>query len=191
MINKSQIIGNIAVDRSTVTSQPNFHEPFSSSLQKRTSESSTSNVIPTKKCFVVTSTISNNSMVQIASSSSGTSTPTPTPPPTTTTTSYVTFKPPILNKNGPLHRAEGSTILLGNKQYQLVKAPSSQIKAAVINGTNIGIRPQPTPIKVSTIHQYIIFLLTLNNTYFCNIILDYEKVVFFISVSYHEFKVFK
>lgn len=130
--NKSQTIGNTAVEPSTVTSQPlnNFYESFSSSLQKKTSESSTPKVMSTKKCIVVTSTISNSPLVQVTASSSGTATTIPT---------FVTFKPSQINKsmaNSALIRAEGNTIVLGNKQFQLLKGSASQMRA-VVNGTSI------------------------------------------------------
>lgn len=151
---KSQTIGNTGIKPSNVTSQPinNFYESFSSSLQKKTSESSTSKMIPTKKCIVVTPTISNSSLVQVtAVSSSQTATSTPT-----TTTTFLTFKPSIHNKivaNSPLRRVEGSTILLGNKQYQLVKGPSGQMKA-VVNGNNILLKSPPASIvKVCIINS--------------------------------------
>lgn len=158
--NKPQTIGNTAIEPSIITSQPlnNFYESFSTSLQKKPSETSTSQIIPAKKCIVVTPNISNSSMVQAIASSSQTAIPIPTP---TTTTTYVTFKPPIQSKksisNNLLQRAEGSTILLGNKQYQLVKGPSGQMRA-VVNGTNILVKSSPTNIiKVSKIHHLLIF----------------------------------
>lgn len=151
-----------------ITSQPlnNFYESFSTSLQKKPAETSTSQMIPAKKCIVVTPNISNSPMVQAIASSSqtATSTPTPTPTPTTTTTTtYVTFKPPIQSKNcmpnNLVQRPESSTILLGNKQYQLVNGSGAM--RAVVNGTNILVKPSPSNInKVSKIHHLIIFLQT-------------------------------
>jgi len=135
----------------------NFYESFSTSLQNNPAETSTSQMIPAKKCIVVTPNISNSPMVQAIASSSQTATSTPI----TTTTTYVTFKPPIQSKsstpNNLVQRPEGNTILLGNKQYQLVKGPSSAMRA-VVNGTNILVKPSPSNIiLVSKIHHLIIF----------------------------------
>jgi len=150
--NKPQTIGNTSVEPSIVTSQPlnNFYESFSSSLQTKPSETCTSQTMPAKKCIVVTPTISNGPMVQAIASSSQTATS--APPPTT----YVTFKPPIQTKkpmaNTFLQRAEGSTIVLGNKQYQLVKGPTGQMRA-VVNGANILVKSSSSSaVKVSKIH---------------------------------------
>uniref|UniRef100_A0A2S2P9M4 MYND-type domain-containing protein n=2 Tax=Schizaphis graminum TaxID=13262 RepID=A0A2S2P9M4_SCHGA len=109
-----------------------FYESFSSSLQtKVSSNSSIPKVIQTKKCVVVKPAISKNNLIQVTASSSETSTGTPT---------YVTFKPAIQNNksftNNSIQRAEGGTILLGNRQYQLVKGSTGQMKA-FMNGTNI------------------------------------------------------
>jgi len=154
---KSQTIGNNGIDPSIVTSQPinNFYTTSSihSSLQKNGSELTTSKVIPTKKCIVVTPTISNSPLVQVTASSIGTATS------TATTSKILTFKPPIQNKtavNSTLHRHEGSTIVLGNKQYQLVKGPSGTMRAAVVNGSNILLRSPPTSfVKVCIINLSI------------------------------------
>jgi len=132
-----------------------FYESFSSSLPtKVSSESSIPKVIQTKKCVVVKPAISKNNLIQVTASSSETTTGTPT---------FVTFKPAIQNNksltNSPLQRAEGGTILLGNKQYQLVKGPSGQMRA-FMNGTNILFKSPPNVIiKVCKIHQYIILTI--------------------------------
>jgi len=60
--------------------------------------------------------------------------------------------------NSSLQRAEGSNITIGNKQYQLVKGPTGQMRA-VINKPKEFIKPQPTVMtKVYKIYQYILFL---------------------------------
>ncbi|XP_060877923.1 uncharacterized protein LOC132950461 isoform X2 [Metopolophium dirhodum] len=144
----SQTIDNNGIEPSIVTSQPinNFYTTSSihSSLQKKASELTTSKVIPTKKCIVVTPTISNGPLVQVTASSTETATS------TATTSKILTFKPSIQNKtvmnsSSPLHRVEGSTIVFGNKQYQLVKGPSGHMRA-VVNGTNLLLKSQPTTI---------------------------------------------
>ncbi|XP_003246246.1 uncharacterized protein LOC100568840 [Acyrthosiphon pisum] len=126
--------GDTAVEPTIATSQPlnNFYEPLSYSLQKKTSESSTSKVIPTKKYIVVTSAISNSSLVQVTSSFSGTAK-------TLTPTTFVTFNPSIQNKksvtNSQLHKAIGGIILIDNKHYKLVRGPLGRMRA-VVNGSN-------------------------------------------------------
>jgi len=142
--------GNTTVEPPITMSQPlnNFYESFSSSLQRKvSSDSFTSKVMPTKKRVVVTSTIANNSLVQGTSTLSETTTITTT----TTTATLVTLKPTIQNNSpiatNPLLRAEGSTIFVGNRQYQLVKGPSGQMRA-VVNGTNILVKSPTTTIKV-------------------------------------------
>jgi len=173
---KSQTIDNNRIEPSIVTSQPinNFYTTSSihSSLQKKASELTTSKVLPTKKCIVVTPAISNSPLVQVTASSTETATS------TATTSKFLTFKPSIQNKtvvNSPLHRAEGSTIIFGNKQYQLVKGPSGHMRA-VVNGTNLLLKSPPTTIvKVCIINSSIYnFLQTLYSNYFYNIILDCE-----------------
>ncbi|XP_022181956.1 uncharacterized protein LOC111041828 [Myzus persicae] len=59
--NKSQTIGNTAIEQSI----KNFDESFSSSTQKKNSESFSSKVIPTEKCMTVMPSISNSSLMQI------------------------------------------------------------------------------------------------------------------------------
>lgn len=142
-----------AVEPTSSTSQPlnNFYKPLSYSLQKKTSESSTSLGIPTKKCIVVKPATSNSSLVQVTSPFSGTAT-------TSTPTTFVTFNPSIQkNKsviNSQLHRAIGGIILIDNKQYKLVQAPLGQMRAGV-NGSNILVTsPSIVIIKVCKIHQY-------------------------------------
>jgi len=156
--NKTQTISNTAVKQSILTSQPlnNFYQSFSSSLQNKTFEPSTSKVISTNKCFVVASTISHSNLVPVTASLSKSATSIPSP-----TTTYVTFKPAVPNNismaNNSLHRAEGGTIVVGNKQYQLVKGPTGQMRA-VINKPRTFIKPAPPIItKVCKIHQYIYF----------------------------------
>ncbi|KAF0755241.1 MYND-type domain-containing protein [Aphis craccivora] len=85
--------------------------------------------------------ITKTHLVQIATSSSETGTGTPT---------YImTFKPAVQNNRSsaisPFQRAEGSIILLGNKQYQLVMAPAGQNKA-VENGSKILVKLAPPAI---------------------------------------------
>jgi len=151
---KAQTIGNTTVESLNTSKQPlhNFYESFSSSLQKTvSSESSIPKAVPTKKCIVVKPAITKTHLVQVATTSSETGTGIPT---------YMTFKPAVQNNKspaiGPLQRAEGSTILLGNKQYQLVKGPAGQMRA-VMNGSNILVKsPPPAIIKVCKIHHYII-----------------------------------
>jgi len=139
---KPQTIGIAGIEQSVVTTQPinNFYESFSSSLQKEASEPSTSNVISTNKCIVVTSAISNSPLVQVTASSSRTATSTPT---------TSTFKPSIqINEtvaNSPLCRAEGGTIVLDNKQYELVTGPSVQMRD-LVNGSNILVNSPPSDI---------------------------------------------
>lgn len=123
--NKRQVIGNTTVEPSIVTSQPltSFHKPQFSSPQKKTSE-----VIPTKKSIVLTpTTITNSPLVQVTSSSSETATITP---PTNT---CGTLHPTIQNKksvaNSYIHRTECSTIVIDNKEYQLIKESSGQLRA--------------------------------------------------------------
>ncbi|XP_003246470.1 uncharacterized protein LOC100574764 [Acyrthosiphon pisum] len=142
----SQTINNNGIEPSIATSRPinNFYTTSSihSSLQKKASELTTSKMIPSKKCIVITPTISNSPLVQVTASSTETATS------TATTSKFLTFKPSIQNKtvvNSPLHSAEGSTIVLGNKQYQLVKGPSGTMRA-VVNGTNILLKSPPTRI---------------------------------------------
>ncbi|CAI6359648.1 unnamed protein product [Macrosiphum euphorbiae] len=141
--NKTQTIGNTAIKPKILTGQPlnNFYQSFSSSLQNKNLEPSTSKVIPTNKCFVVATTISHSPLVQVTASLSKSATTIPA-----TTTTFVTFKPAVPNNismvNGTLQRAEGSTILVGNRQYQLVKGPTGQMRA-VINKAKTFIKPQP------------------------------------------------
>ncbi|XP_029347894.1 uncharacterized protein LOC100569364 [Acyrthosiphon pisum] len=142
MINgeKTQTIGNTAANPSILTSQPsnNLYQSFSSSLQNKTSETSTSKVIPTNnKCFVLPPTISHSPLVEATASMSK----------STTTTKYLTFKSAVPNNismpNSSLCSADGRTIVVGNKQYQLVKEPTGQMRA-VINKTKIFFKPPPT-----------------------------------------------
>lgn len=157
MINtkKAQTTGNTTVESLNIPKPPlhNFYESFSSSLQKTVSpESSIPKAVPTKKCIVVKPAITKTHLVQVATSSSETGTGTPT---------YVTFKPAVQNNKSPanshLQRAEGSTILLGNKQYQLVKGGSTGQMRAIMNGSNILVKsPPPAFIKVCKINHYII-----------------------------------
>jgi len=136
--------GDTAVEPTIATSQPlnNFSELLSYSLQKKTSESPTSQVIPTEKCIVVTPAISNSSLVQVTSSFSET-------PTTSTPTTFVTINPSIRNKksvtNSQLHRAIGGIILIDNKQYQLVKGSLGQTRS-VVNGSNILVTSPSTAI---------------------------------------------
>jgi len=151
----SQTIG-----KTVITSQPlnNFYQAFSSTLQKKPQEPSTSSTpkgIPVNKCFVVTPAIPHKPLMQVTSSLPRTITSMPA------TTTFLTFKPAIQNQssvaNSSLHRAEGSTIVVGNKQYQLVKGPSGQMKA-VVNTPKIFMKSPPVvPTKVCKIHQYIMF----------------------------------
>lgn len=150
--NKSQTIVKTAV-----SSQPlnNFYQAFSSSLKKRTHEPSTSKGIPVNKCFVVAPTIPHRPLVQVTPSLSRTVTSIPA------TTTFLTFKPSIHNTitaaNNSLPRTEGSTIVVGNKHYQLVKGSSGQMKA-VVNTPKIFMKSPPViPTKVCKIHQYIMF----------------------------------
>ncbi|XP_060872577.1 uncharacterized protein LOC132946544 isoform X2 [Metopolophium dirhodum] len=140
----SVLNGDAAVEPTIATSQPlnNFYELLSYSLQKKTSESPTSRVLPTEKCIVVTPAISNSSLVQVTSSFSET-------PTTSTPTTFVTFNPSIQNKksvtNSQLHRAIGRIILIDNKQYQLVQGSLSQMRS-VVNGSNILVTSPSTVI---------------------------------------------
>ncbi|XP_027843371.1 uncharacterized protein LOC114124329 isoform X3 [Aphis gossypii] len=142
---KTQTTGNTTVEPFKLPKPPlhNFYESFSSSLQKTvSSESSVPKAVPTKKCIVVKPAITKTHLVQVTTSSSESGTGTPT---------YMTFKPAVQNNKSsamsPLQRAEGSTILLGNKQYQLVKGPAGQMRA-VMNGSNILVKsPPPAIIK--------------------------------------------
>lgn len=159
--NKTTIVGNTGVKPSTVTSQPlnNLYQSFSSSLQKKTNEPSSSKTTTINKCFVVTPTINHSqSLAQVKGSSSKSAIAIPT-----TSTTFVAFKPPIQKKiattNNSIHRVEGGTIVVGNKQYQLVKGPSGQMRA-IVNNTNTVVKPKPQPsatTEVGTIQQYIIF----------------------------------
>ncbi|CAI6352395.1 unnamed protein product [Macrosiphum euphorbiae] len=141
--NKTQTIGNTAIKPKILTGQPlnNFNQSFSSSLQNKNLEPSTSKVIPTNKCFVVAPTISHSPLVQVTASLSKSATTIPA-----TTTTFLTFKPAVpINismVNGALQRAEVSTILVGNRPYKLVKGPTGQMRA-VINKAKTFIKPQP------------------------------------------------
>jgi len=128
----------------------NFYESFSSSLQNTVSSESPK-AVPTKKFFVVKPAFTKTQLMQVASSSSETGTGTPT---------YMTLKSPVQNNKSsaisPLQRAEGSTFLVGNKQYQLVKGSGNQMRAEM-SGPNILVKsPPPAIIKVCKIHHYII-----------------------------------
>lgn len=143
--------GNSAVEPLIVTSQPlnNFYGPLSYSLEKKTSEPSTTKVVSTKKCVVGTPTMSNSYLGQVTSScQTATSTP----------TTFVTFTSSIQKKknetNSQVHRAIDGIVLIDNKEYQLVKGPLGQTRA-VLNNTNILVKsPTTVIIKVSKMHQY-------------------------------------
>lgn len=142
--------GNSTVEPWIVTSQSlnNFYGPLSYSLEKKTSEQSTTKVISTKKC-VVMPTMSNSYLGQVTSSCQ-TATLTPT--------TFVTFTSSIQKKkngtNSQVHRAIDGIVLIDNKEYQLVKGPLGQTRA-VLNDTSILIKsPSTVIIKVSKIHQY-------------------------------------
>lgn len=142
---KTQTTGNTTVQSLSIPKPPlhNFYESFSSSLQNTvSSESSIPKAVPTKKCFVVKPAITKTHLMQVATSSSETG---------TGTTTYMTFKSAVQNNKSsaisPLQRAEGSTFLVGNKQYQLIKGSASQMRA-VMNGSNVLVKsPPPTIIK--------------------------------------------
>lgn len=122
--NKSQVIGNTAVDPSIITSQPltSFYKAHSSSLQKKTFK-----VIPTKKCVAVTpTTISNSPLVQVTSSSSMASTLTPPK------TACGTFQQKIQQNKKTVANSSGAvckTIVIDNINYQLIKDTSGQLRA--------------------------------------------------------------
>ncbi|XP_016661291.1 uncharacterized protein LOC100574406 [Acyrthosiphon pisum] len=142
--NKTQTIGNTAVKPSILTGQTlnTFYQSFSSSLHDKTFEPSTSKVIPTNKCFVVAPTISHSPFVKLTASLSKTALPIPATP-----TTFVIIKPAVPNNismaNSSLNRAEGKTIIVGNKQYKFVKGPTGELRA-VVNKTKTFVKPPPT-----------------------------------------------
>ncbi|KAL4082968.1 hypothetical protein QTP88_023974 [Uroleucon formosanum] len=137
----SVLNGNSTVEPWIVTSQSlnNFYGPLSYSLEKKTSEQSTTKVISTKKC-VVMPTMSNSYLGQVTSSCQ-TATLTPT--------TFVTFTSSIQKKkngtNSQVHRAIDGIVLIDNKEYQLVKGPLGQTRA-VLNDTSILIKSPSTVI---------------------------------------------
>jgi len=160
----SQTTGNTAVKPLNVMSQPlnTFCQSFSSQLQKKTYVSSTSQVIPTNKCFGVMPINSHSPLVQATTSLLETAISIPTP--TTSVALQSSMQNKISMENSSVHRVEGSTIVLGNKHHQLVKGPTDQMKE-VVNGynpkpespvlNNIVVNQKPTVfIKVFKIHQY-------------------------------------
>jgi len=125
----SQVIGNTATEPLNVTSRPltSLYKPHPSSLQKKTSK-----VISTKKSIAFTpTTISNSLLVQVASSSSETSTSTPTK-----TIQCGTMNLSVQNKkyvaNSHLNSDNCRFAVIDNKQYQLFRFPSGQLKAVIM-----------------------------------------------------------
>lgn len=148
-----QTHSNTTAEPSFVT---NFYENFSNSLQKKnSSESSTPTVISSNKCVVVNPSIPNTSnLVQASKTSTAT---------TTTAGTLLTFKPTnqkTLLPGTSNHNSADNTIFVGNKQYQLVKSPSGQIKA-LVNGNKILMKSPPTvTVKVSS-HNFRFFMNSL------------------------------
>ncbi|KAF0685359.1 MYND-type domain-containing protein, partial [Aphis craccivora] len=142
---KTKTTGNTTVQSLSIPkpSLHNFYESFFASLQNTvSSESSIPKAVPTKKCIVFKPANTKTHLMQVATSSSETGTGTPT---------NMTFKSAVQNNKSsaisPLQRAEGSTFLVGNKQYKLIKGSAGQMRA-VMNGSNILVKsPPPTIIK--------------------------------------------
>jgi len=153
-VDKSETIGNTEEKPSIVTNQPS-NQSFSSPLREKTYVSSTSEVIPTNKCFVAKSTDLHGPLVQITAPLLETTTLMPT------ATTFVASQPPMQNN-------------------KLVKGPKGQM-IVEINVTNS--QAELTPIEpeaVSFIKVFknasisIQFYTNTYNTYFYNIILDCE-----------------
>ncbi|XP_060858973.1 uncharacterized protein LOC132936291 [Metopolophium dirhodum] len=118
--NKAQTIGNAGEEPSIVMTQPlnNFYGPFSSSLPKNMSASSSSTMIPKKKYIVVTPIISNSPLfLHQTASSSDTATTVPK-------RTFLTPNTPIQNiKTEPnrfSHITKGNTIVIDEKPYKIV-----------------------------------------------------------------------
>lgn len=137
---KMQKTANITLDP-TSTSLPlnTYYETFSSSLLTRvSSETVTPKMIAPKVSVVASSTI--------ASTSSGQTATLVALKPTTNIIKHHNIKPITTS----IQRSEGNTIFVGNKQYQLIRGPMSQMKALTTQtvSNSIVIRAQPRPPTV-------------------------------------------
>jgi len=127
-----------------------------------------------KKYSVMTPIISNSSLHQTASSSESV---TSIPLKRKLLMLNTSIKNIKTEPKSSLPIIEGKNVLIGKTTYKIVSMPPSKMKAVVF-GTNLpGKKPSTELIKVCTIHQYIIFLLTLKNTYFDNILLDCAYII--------------
>jgi len=126
--NKIQKTANITLEPSS-SHQPlnKFYESFSNSLLRVSSESITPKAIAPKVSVVASPSIASTSAA----------------------TTLLAFKPTIHNikpiTTTTIQRPEGNTIMVGNKQYQLVRRPLNQVKTVTVNqaSNNILIRPNP------------------------------------------------
>lgn len=127
-------------------SQPlnSFYESFSNSLLARVPSDQNNTIAPKPKVNIVGTPNVVGTLAHIGPGQATTFVAIKAFKPTSTTTS---------NNTTTIQRTDGSTILLNNKQYQLVRAPAGQMRTIP---QNVNIIKRPPPLLNTTTKVCII-----------------------------------